>query len=244
MHEPSTQDRNRPVVVGLGELLWDCFGDLRRPGGAPANVAFHADQLGARGVIGSRVGRDEPGDALVRYLRERDLDVTCIQRDPHHPTGSVTVETDARGEPHYVIHENVAWDHLTFDDHLARVASQASAVAKDAQGNVITGRTVTWSGGGLLASISSSGLVSGLLAGLVPVTGTVDGVSGSASLTITALIAPPPPTSTTVELPRTYLNYTFPAKTGQTIVVPAGGNLQTALNNAQRGDEKAERWDH
>lgn len=114
--------------------------------------------------------------------------------------------------------------------------SQASAVARDAQGNVITGRPVTWSGGGLLATISSSGLVTGLLLGVVPVTATIDGVNGSASLTITSPLSPPT-ASATVELPRTFLNYTYPAKTGQTIVVPAGGNLQTALNNAQRGDE-------
>ncbi len=119
-------------------------------------------------------------------------------------------------------------------------SAQATAVAKDAQGNVITGRTVTWSGGGLLAQVSSSGVVTALLAGIVPVTATIDGKTGSASLTITALLLPPPPpppTTANVELPRTYLNFNYPAKTGQSIIVPAGGNLQTALNNAQRGDE-------
>jgi hypothetical protein len=47
----------------------------------------------------------------------------------------------------------------------------------------------------------------------------------------------PPSGSTVVQLPLKYLNYSFPPKTGQTIVVPAGGNLQNALNAAQRGDE-------
>ena len=122
------EDISRSVVVGLGELLWDCFGESRRPGGAPANVAFHADQLGARGVICSRVGPDELGNALLQHLREQDLEIDSIQRDPHHPTGTVTVEVDDKNEPHYIIHENVAWDYLAFDEQLARVASQASAV--------------------------------------------------------------------------------------------------------------------
>jgi hypothetical protein len=78
--------------------------------------------------------------------------------------------------------------------------------------------------------------VTALLAGTVTVTATIDGVSGSAPLTISAPLSPPP-ASTTVELPRTYLNFSYPAKTGQTILVPPGGSLQTALNNAQRGDE-------
>ena len=56
---------NKPLVIGIGELLWDCFGDVRRPGGAPANVAFHADQLGLAGIICSRVGRDDAGDAFT-----------------------------------------------------------------------------------------------------------------------------------------------------------------------------------
>ncbi len=116
------------TVVGLGELLWDCFGDTRRPGGAPANVAFHAAQLGANGVICSRVGSDELGDALVQYIDERGLDTRGIQCDPDHPTGTVTVETTDAGHPTYVIHEDVAWDHLAFDETLTRIASTAAAV--------------------------------------------------------------------------------------------------------------------
>ena len=115
--------------------------------------------------------------------------------------------------------------------------AQAAAVARDAQGTVITGKSVSWSvGTSVLASISSTGVVTALAAGIVTVSATVDGVVGSASLTISNPL-PPPSTSTVVELPRTFLNFSYPTKTGQTIVVPPGGNLQTALNNAQRGDE-------
>lgn len=39
------------------------------------------------------------------------------------------------------------------------------------------------------------------------------------------------------ELPRTYLNTAMPAVTGRTIAVPAGGDLQAALDTAQPGDE-------
>ena len=70
---------------------------------------------------------------------------------------------------------------------------QLVATLKDAAGNTLTGRTVTWSSAlPLLASVNSNGLVSGLLAGIVPITATSEGKNGSSSITVAAL---PPPTN-------------------------------------------------
>ncbi len=123
----ATQD-SRKIVVGLGELLWDCFPDSRRPGGAPANVAYHAAQLGANGVVCSRVGQDADGDELLAYLRQHGLATACVQQDAAHPTGTVTVHTDRADSPSYTIHEDVAWDYLTLDDTWRGVLSQAAAI--------------------------------------------------------------------------------------------------------------------
>ncbi|HEU4801119.1 MAG TPA: hypothetical protein VFS94_10835, partial [Gemmatimonadales bacterium] len=46
----------------------------------------------------------------------------------------------------------------------------------------------------------------------------------------------PSPSSSVAELPRVYLDTRFVAPIGRTIVVPAGGDLQAALNAAARGD--------
>lgn len=119
---------NTPTVVGLGEVLWDVFDDSRRPGGAPANVAFQAGQLGGRGVVCSRVGRDDLGDELVAFLAEHGLATDWIQRDEAHPTGTVTVDTSEARAPRYTIHEDVAWDHLAWDADLERLIDSASAV--------------------------------------------------------------------------------------------------------------------
>ncbi|MGD8450499.1 MAG: carbohydrate kinase [Phycisphaerae bacterium] len=121
-------EERRKLVIGVGELLWDCFPDWRRPGGAPANVAFHASQLGLAGAICSGVGTDAGGDELVRYVGERGLDTRWIQRDPHHPTGTVTVDTTRPEHPTYVIHENVAWDFLQFDEPSAELFAAAAVV--------------------------------------------------------------------------------------------------------------------
>jgi fructokinase len=118
----------RGTVIGLGELLWDVFNGERRAGGAPANVAFHTSQLGFDGIVCSRVGDDPLGDELVSLLGSRGLDTRHLQRDPDHPTSTVSVDTSIAHEPRYTIHENVAWDYLEFDQALEESMCSARAV--------------------------------------------------------------------------------------------------------------------
>ncbi|MCA9111865.1 MAG: carbohydrate kinase [Planctomycetaceae bacterium] len=117
-----------PIVIGLGELLWDVFPDSRRPGGAPSNVAFQASQLGLTGIVASRVGQDALGDELLSFLKARGLDTSLIQRDASRETGRVTVDMSDGGHPDYVIHENVAWDYLEPTSKLIDTARSASAI--------------------------------------------------------------------------------------------------------------------
>lgn len=116
------------TVVGLGELLWDIFESSRRPGGAPANVAFQAQQLGCRGVVCSAVGQDDLGRELLEFFEQQGLETTAVQRLADFPTGKVTVDATIAGHPEYIIHEGVAWDHLEFNDHVRDVMQQADAV--------------------------------------------------------------------------------------------------------------------
>jgi fructokinase len=116
------------LVLGIGEVLWDCFGTRRLPGGAPANVVYHASRLGHRGVLCSRVGNDPLGDELAGLLGQRGLDLSALQRDPELPTGRVTVDTSDPASPRFEIHENVAWDAIEADPALERLAGDAAAV--------------------------------------------------------------------------------------------------------------------
>lgn len=115
------------TVIGFGELLWDIFPTGRRPGGAPANVAFHATQFGAHGVVCSRVGRDALGDELLDHLRRHGLDPRHVQVDPARPTGCVTVEAVDPTHPRFVIHENAAWDHVAFTPEWEQLCRDAHA---------------------------------------------------------------------------------------------------------------------
>ena len=130
-------------VAGIGELLWDRFPDCDRLGGAPANFAFHAGQLGATARIVSRLGRDADGDRLIESLAQRKLATEFIQRDASHPTGVVRVEIK-EGQPAYVIESPSAWDYLELTDELKKLASTLDAVCSGtlAQRNSVSQRTI------------------------------------------------------------------------------------------------------
>jgi len=115
------------TIAGIGELLWDVFPDEERPGGAPANMAYHANALGNRGVVASRVGNDKKGLALRTFLQEKGIDTGFVQTDETHPTGTVKISFEG-SEPHYEITEKVAWDFLELSPHLKELASKTDAV--------------------------------------------------------------------------------------------------------------------
>jgi fructokinase len=126
-HQPG-----RPIVVGIGEALFDCFTDETALGGAPVNFVFQIQQLlkaiGGQGVVVSRVGDDTLGRQLIGELQRRGVTTTFVQIDRARPTGQVRVTLAPTGEPDYEIMEDVAWDHVAFDDSLKQLASNCSAV--------------------------------------------------------------------------------------------------------------------
>lgn len=117
-----------PVVIGLGEILWDLLPSGKQLGGAPANFAFQAKALGARSAVISCVGEDELGHEILARLDGWGIDRTALNVDPGHPTGTVTVSVDDTGIPHYVIHEKVAWDHIVASNAAEDLAQTADAV--------------------------------------------------------------------------------------------------------------------
>jgi fructokinase len=120
--------KNNPIIVGLGELLWDMLPSGKQLGGAPANFAYHAAGLGAQARVVSAVGTDLLGDEIMARIAQLGLPADWLQRDGAHPTGTVDVELDAAGQPTYTIHEHVAWDFIRWTSPLADLASRCDAV--------------------------------------------------------------------------------------------------------------------
>jgi len=119
---------SQPLVVGIGEILWDLLPDGKQMGGAPANFAYHARALGAASVIVSAVGDDRSGREILEELGRRGLERSGIAVVSGAPTGTVTVALDAGGIPHYTIHEGVAWDVIPWTAGLGDLAARADAV--------------------------------------------------------------------------------------------------------------------
>ena len=118
----------KPLVVGIGELLWDLLPSGRQLGGAPANFAWFASALGARSCIVSAVGRDREGRDILSRLKKMGLSRRYIARDSARPTGLVAVALDRDGKPEYDIRRNAAWDFIRMTPELRALAGRADAV--------------------------------------------------------------------------------------------------------------------
>lgn len=120
------------TVCGMGEALFDIFQGAQVLGGAPLNVAVHAQQLASkkngRGVVLSRIGQDHLGEQIIENLSDMNIETQFIQSDPDHATGQVYVQIDEDGQPSYDIVANTAWDWLQYDPDMDSLAQQCDAV--------------------------------------------------------------------------------------------------------------------
>ena len=116
---------SKPVVLSIGEILWDVLPTGKRAGGAPVNFSYHAAKNGAEGYAISAVGRDDLGRELEEAVQKAGVDAVLQHND--HPTSTVEVQL-TEGIPQYVFKPDVAWDHLEYTDDLAGLASKADAV--------------------------------------------------------------------------------------------------------------------
>ena len=134
---------NKPIVVGMGEALWDVLPDGKKIGGAPANFAFHAGQAGMDSRVVSAVGNDALGEEALATLEGKGLNIEAVAR-VDFPTGVVNVSLGEQGIPQYDICEGVAWDNIPFTPTLANLASQAQAVCWGslAQRNEVSRKTI------------------------------------------------------------------------------------------------------
>ena len=94
-------------IIGIGEVVWDCFPEGKRLGGAPINFCFFAKELGAESYPVTAIGEDELGDETFAVLKETGLDLGYISRNIL-PTGKVLGSLNEAGVPQYEIVENVA----------------------------------------------------------------------------------------------------------------------------------------
>ena len=133
---------SHPIVVGMGEALWDVLPEGKKLGGAPANFAYHVSQFGLESRVVSAVGQDKLGTEILENFRQKQL-YGLIETVPY-PTGTVQVELDSEGVPCYDIKEGVAWDNIPYTQALEGLARQTRAVCFGslAQRNIVSRQTI------------------------------------------------------------------------------------------------------
>ena len=114
-----------PLIIGIGELLWDMLPAGKRMGGAPGNFVYHAIKQGAKGCVISAIGNDELGKELLEQLDENHVG-HCLTHSSY-PTGTVQVMLK-NGIPSYNIIEDVAWDHIQISEESIDLMKKADAV--------------------------------------------------------------------------------------------------------------------
>ena len=118
----------KPVVVGLGEVLFDIVDSSEELGGAPANFAYHAGRLGGDAYLVSAIGDDERGRTALRELEGRNLNTECIKILEGIETGYVQAEIDVDGVATYLFPDNIAWDNLALNERALRVVEELDGV--------------------------------------------------------------------------------------------------------------------
>ena len=113
------------TILSFGETLWDLLPSGPVLGGAPFNLAFRLNALGDRGLIVTRLGRDRPGNQAMAQIIDLGLDASYVQRDNQHPTGTVEVKLDGKGNPDFTIHRDVAYDFIEPNFELMELAATA-----------------------------------------------------------------------------------------------------------------------
>lgn len=115
-------------ILCFGEVLWDAFGEEKKAGGAPMNVARHLVQQHMEVSFVSRVGTDASGEELLKFLKQNGLYSELIQSDAQLPTCEVTVQLDEHNQATYIIPQPVSWDNIQPGEALLQAANNASAV--------------------------------------------------------------------------------------------------------------------
>lgn len=116
---------NKPIIIGIGELLWDMLPSGKKVGGAPINFAYHAARSGAESYAISAVGKDSLGNEIMDEIDK--VWINHIIEKVNYPTGTVLVELND-GIPNYTIVESVAWDFIPLTEPMRELAQKADAI--------------------------------------------------------------------------------------------------------------------
>lgn len=127
----------RPVVVGIGEVVMDCYENgTSKLGGAPLIFAYHAAKTRCKGVIISAVG-NEDDNSIKNQVNDNNIKNQVINKGVipvfntvgDKPSGTVEVKGDL-DKPEYDINTNAAWTEIKSTEENEKCLNDLSKEAK------------------------------------------------------------------------------------------------------------------
>lgn len=112
-------------VVSFGEVLFDVFGEEKKIGGAPLNLALRTASFGFPVAIISAVGNDEDGSVICDYIKNNQLNTEGITTTYNYDTGIVQVTLNERGSASYEIKFPSAWDYIQVNEKTKSIIKKA-----------------------------------------------------------------------------------------------------------------------
>ena len=116
---------NTIKAVCAGEVLYDVFGDEKKVGGAPLNLAIRLSSFGFPASMLSVVGNDENGKELIQFVKNHKVDTSGISVSEKYDTGIVLVTLNNRGSATYEIKYPSAWDFWEISDINKKLVEEA-----------------------------------------------------------------------------------------------------------------------
>ncbi|KIC01437.1 carbohydrate kinase [Flavobacterium sp. JRM] len=115
-------------AVSYGEVLWDVFGNEKKIGGAPLNVALRMKALGCNVAMISCVGNDTDGIAIINQVKNLGLETDAIIKSEEFSTGLVQVSLNENGSASYEINYPSAWDKIVLNETAKKLVTQADVL--------------------------------------------------------------------------------------------------------------------
>jgi uncharacterized protein YjdB len=195
-------NRPRHALLAVGTLVFaiGCGGDS---GGPPPVATVTVSPPAGDVVVGlttqlTATPKDAKGNALTGKTTAWASSATAVATvsntglvtgvTPGSATITATIDGKNGSQSVNVIPVPVATVTVTAAVGTIQInqTTQATAVVRDASNNVLTGRTVSWgSDNPSVATVSNTGVVTGLTAGTATITATSENKSGSTPITVT-----------------------------------------------------------
>ncbi len=132
-------------VTSIGEILFDVYPKSKTLGGAPFNFIFHVTKLTGDGNFISRIGQDENGREILKFISENNLPGDFIQIDPIHPTGESVALLDNNKVPTWQIKSGTAYDYIEKNNAIEKLIDEKTDCiyfGTLAQRNITTRETI------------------------------------------------------------------------------------------------------